>query len=341
MSLLFMDGFDHYTTANLSKKGWAAGSSVNIATTAGRRGSGCLRGGGSTGYAASRTFLPCSTLVVGFAFAYTAGGGNVSDMLLQLIDLGYGQVNIYLNSDGTLSVRRGTTVLATSARSLIRDGAHFNYVEFKATIHNTAGAYELRVNGETWASASNVNTRSTANNSVNGVFFSFSGGLTNNAGIYDDLYICDSAGTTNNDFLGDVRIDTIYPTSDGTYSQFAPSTGTDHYSLVDETTPNATDYVDGLTVGQIDSYGMGDLSPIASQIVYGVQVNTAALKDDAGAKGVATMVRSGSTDAEGASAALGTSQMYVSQIYETNPNGSVAWTEATVNAMEAGVKVTA
>jgi hypothetical protein len=86
---------------------------------------------------------------------------------------------------------------------------------------------------------------------------------------------------------------------------------------------------------------MGNLAALTSQTVYGVQVNAAVLKDDAGAKSVATFVRSSSTNGDGASTVLGTSQVYVSQVFETDPNGSIAWTEASVNAMEAGVKVTA
>ena len=104
---------------------------------------------------------------------------------------------------------------------------------------------------------------------------------------FDDLYVCDSAGSTNNGFLGDCRIDTIYPSGAGNYTQFTPSTGS-NYTCVDETAPNTTDYVDGATVGDRDSYALGNLSALSSQTVYGVQVNAAILKDDAGSKSAAT-----------------------------------------------------
>jgi hypothetical protein len=38
---------------------------------------------------------------------------------------------------------------------------------------------------------------------------------------------------------------------------------------------------------------------------------------------------------------LSTSQTYISQIYETDPNGAIPWTQTSVNAAEFGVKVTA
>ena len=54
------------------------------------------------------------------------------------------------------------------------------------------------------------------------------------------------------------------------------------------------------------------------------------------------MVRSNSVNADGAGEAISeTSQLYVTQVYETDPDGDVPWTEAAVNAMEAGAKVDA
>jgi hypothetical protein len=37
----------------------------------------------------------------------------------------------------------------------------------------------------------------------------------------DDLYVCDSTGSTNNTFLGDVRVDTVRPIGAGNYSEFS------------------------------------------------------------------------------------------------------------------------
>ncbi len=339
MSLLFIDGFDHYATADFGKKGWNAGSAATISSTLGRRGGGCLRIGGSSGVLCSRTFAAANTVFVGMSFSHSSGGGGGGDQLFKLQDAASDQIQLHLNADKTLSVRRSTTVLGTTVVSLVTGTTY--YIELKVTVHNTTGAYELRINGANVLSATNVDTQNTANATVNGLNIAFDAGLSTSGGTYDDLYLCDSAGSTNNNFLGDVRIDTLYPTADGTYSAFTPSTGSSHFALVDETAPNTSDYNEGTTVGDRDSYGMGNLAALASQTVYGVQVNAATLKDDAGAKSVANFVRSGSTNGDGASTALGTSQVYIRQIFETNPDGAVAWTETSVNAMEAGVLVTA
>ena len=158
----------------------------------------------------------------------------------------------------------------------------------------------------------------------------------------DDFYMLDQSGSAPlNDFLGDCRIDTIYPSADGTYSDFTPSTGSTHYTLVDEATPNTTDYVSSSTVGNRDSYQFQDIAALSAQTIYGVQVNAAIVKDDAGARSAATFVRSGSSNSDGAGVGLSTSQTYISQIFTTDPNTGAAWTESAVNAAQFGTVVTA
>jgi hypothetical protein len=339
MTLLFMDGFDHYATADITKK-WTATSSGAINASSGRRGGGAFRVALNTG-TVTKTLAATASWVVGGAIKFTALPTSFAAELIALLDAGSLQCNVKLNVDGTLSVTRNGTALTDGTSVYTLSAGSFYYIEFKVTIANSigAGTCKVRVNGvDVITVATGQDVQATANASANQVRYGTFGSATVD---WDDVYICDQSGSTNNDLLGDVRIDTIFPTSDGNYAQFTPSTGTDHYALVDETAPNTTDYNDGAAVGDRDSYGLGNLSALTSQTVYGVQVNAATLKDDAGAKSAATFVRSSSTDGDGASVALGTSQTYISQVFETDPNGSIAWTETTVNAMEAGVKVTA
>ena len=335
MALLFMDGFDHYATADITKKWNSIVGSMTIFPIDGRRGGGAA-GGNPSGSENLNKTLPGSyaTLVFGLALKVDA---LVSLDILTLKESATSHLILRLNATGTLSVvRAASTVLGTSSTSLSTDA--FYYIEIKATIHDTTGAVEVRVNGVTCLNLTGQDTR---NAGTTGLIDNFV--ITGTSGTWrlDDFYVCDTSGTKNNDFLGDVRIDTLLPNADGTYSQFTPSTGTNHSALVDEATPNTTDYNDGATVGNRDSHQFTNLTSIASQIVYGVQVNAAIQKDDAGAKSACTFVRSGTTDGDAATAVLGTAQTYVSQIFETNPSGGVAWTEASVNAAEFGMKVTA
>lgn len=343
--LLFMDGFDHYATADLGKK-WndIGGGFGAINASAGRRGGGCLRfsAGVSSAYI-GKTFAATASYVVGFAFKFGGYNGGIVP-ILKFVDAGTTQCDLRVNLDGTLSVtRNGTAVTGGTSTNSISTST-FYFIEMKVTIADSiaANSCKVRVNGVDWITvATGQDLKNTANATANQIFLGNMSSFSLVNADFDDLYVCDQSGSANNDFLGDCRIDTIYPTSDGTYAAFTPSTGSSHYALVDETTPNTSDYNDGAAVNDRDSYGMGNLSALASQTVYGVQVNAAIMKDDAGSKSAAAFVRSSSTNGDGASSALGTSQMYLSQIFETDPNGSIAWTESSVNAMEAGVKVTA
>lgn len=332
MALIFLDGFDHYATADLTKKWTSLGTySPTISSTLGRRSGGALVGNtSSTTSEVKKAITAISTVIVGVAYK-----PNSSADVIRLYEGATQHITLYFSS-GTFKLYRGTntgTLLATGTTSVTL--GTWVYLELKVTINDTTGAYEFRLNGVSEFSATNVDTR---NGGTSDVVDTVSLGGYN--GYFDDLYICSTSGSANNDFLGDCRIDTIMPTGDGNYSQFTPSTGTAHWSLVDEKPTNTTDYVSDATSGDRDSYTFPDLSGLSSQTVYGVQINAYSQKSDAGARSLGTMARLSGTDSDGASVALPTSWSFISQIYETDP-ASAAWTESNVNAAEFGVKVTA
>lgn len=341
MALRFLDSFDHYATADLLQK-WSSlgGSSQTIQAASGRRGGGCLRLTGAISSSVAKTLDNQATWVVGFALNVSAlpsvGTGR---QLVTLIDNATTHVVLRLNNDGTLSVLRSTTVLATSVAVLAAGG--FSYIELKATIDDTVGAYEVRLNGATILAASGVDTRNGGNASANRVEL---GGNTTPGGNYDydDLYICDttSAGSpsVNADFLGDVRVDASFPNGNGNSSQFVGSDGnsTDNYLLVDEASQDGdTTYVQSSTVTEKDTYAFGDIShtPVS---IFGVQINMIAKKDDAGARSIASVTRSGGADTNGATQALSTSYVDYLQIVEQDPNTAAAWTKTALNAAEFG-----
>ncbi|MBA3588311.1 hypothetical protein [Methylibium sp.] len=340
MALQFIDGGDHYVTADITKK-WSANTGATIAAT-GRRGGGAIRflTAGTSNYL-TKTLGAQASWVVGFAFEFSAAGALV---VARFTDAGTAQCELRQNLDGTLSVTRNGTALTNGTSVLALSTSTFYYIEWKVTIADSiaANSCKVRVNGaDVITVATGQDLKNTANASANAFAIGRVAVTASGSSTFDDIYICDGTGSTNNDFLGDVRIDTLYPNADGAFSQFTPSTGTSHFALVDEATPNTTDHNDGATIGHRDSYAFGNLDALTSQTVYGVQVNAAIMKDDAGAKSASTFARSGSTNTDGASAALGTAQVYVSQVYEFDPNTAAAWTEATVNAAEFGVRVTA
>jgi hypothetical protein len=339
MSLLFMDGFDHYATADMNKK-WTTASGGTINPTAGRRNGGALQSPGTNSPA--KNIPNTSTLIVGVAFYATSNG---SYTFLDFYDaVGGGvQVQFGLNSDGSIFCNRagngsgygppGGTLIATSSAGAFKFNA-WNYLQFKVTISDTVGTVTIKVDNTTVLNASSLDTKNTANAYATQVRL---GGI--GVGCYfDDLYIADTNGSTNNDFLGDVRIDAYYPNADGTNSAFTCSTGSTHCTLVDESTPNTTDYNDGVNVGDKDTYNFANMVHNPSAI-FGSQLCLAVAKDDSGARSVKPCTRSGGANYSGAATALSTSQLYVTEIRETDPATSAAWTKTNLNAAEFGAEV--
>lgn len=337
MSLLFFDGFEIYATADISKRWNSVTGSPAINAGGGRRSGGALyapNNGNSSHNVSKSLGGNYSTVVMGFNFNPNIFESSISTFA-QLLDGSTVQVSLRLNTSGTISVCLGaSTIIDTSTTAITANSD--NYLEFKVTIHDTTGSFDLRLNGTSILSGSSVDTKSSSNAYVNTVLLGTTGGLTVKTWKFDDFYILNTSGSApNNDFLGDVRIDAVYPTADGNYTDWTPSAGSDHYALVDETTPNGTDYVSSSTAAQQDSYVMGNPPTLSSEIIYGVQVSVAALKDDAGSRSIKVGVRSNTTDSVSASKALSTYQAYYSHILETDPDTGIAWTPEGVNAVEA------
>ncbi|AQV94744.1 hypothetical protein BJN34_12725 [Cupriavidus necator] len=333
MSLIFMDGFDHYATADITKK-WTSLAGASINASGGRRGGGAMSVSGSGNYV-QKTFPAAAGWVVGAALS-----ANIlsSATIFALLDAGTIQCDLRLNVDGTLSVTRNGTAVTGGTSTLALSAGTFYYIEWKVTIADSIGANscKVRVNGVDWITvATGQDLKSTANATANQVRLGISASTLTL--LYDDHYVNDQNGSVNNDFLGDVRVDALYPTSDGANQAWTPSTAGAHWSLVDETAPNTTDYVESGTAAQKDTYGMGDIShtPVS---IFGTQVNIAALKDDAGARSLKPVTRSGGTDYSGTAQALATTQAYYSEVRETDPATSAAWTKTGFNAAEFGVE---
>jgi hypothetical protein len=334
MSLRFVDSFDHYAAGDVGEK-WTATSGITIPTSVGRRGTAGAQLGISSGDLLEKVLDAQATWTIGFAFK-SAGQPNSAFDLLRLRDAGTDQLTLRWNTDGTLSVTRAGTVLGTSSFALAV--GTFYYIELKATIHNTTGSFEVRVDGINRLSGSNIDTQNTSNASANGIRFVGSSGLAQRYTL-DDLYLCDGQGAANNSFLGDCRVDSYLPAADGANTGLTPSSGTTHFSLVDDATPNDdTDYNESATLGAKDTYGFADMAHNPAS-VFGVQINLNVKKDDAGFRQVKDVVRSAGTDFPGTAQAVSTSYSYKSAMRETDPATSAPWTKAGVNGAEFGMEV--
>lgn len=329
MTLLFMDSFDHYDTAQVGTK-YTSGGGV-IDTTTKRTGRGSLQLTGGSGVLKNLD-ANTATVIIGFAYRTTIFNGFIA----RLGDANTYQVYLELNLNGTINIVRGNgSVIATSVLSLQTN--QWYYIELKVVFSDTGSAV-LRVNEVEWINANPADTTQTTNNYAN--FFQLIGVGAGGSCYFDDLYVCNSSGSVNNDFLGDVQVEAIMPNADGSQNDWTPSAAADHYTLVDEIPPATADYISSSNAGDIDLYAFPDLSIITGAIL-GIQVCAYEEKDDAEARVTrAKWKRAGAVQNLGAAnISVTTSYKYDLFIQETNPDDAAAFEIADINAGEMGIEL--
>lgn len=333
MSLLFIDGFDHYSTSDLLKK-WSNVGSSTIVNNAGRRGGGAFQPS-YNGSASKNLSINTSSIICGFALKCAAA--SATSVIFVVSDASTNQVYFNAYADGSIGAFRGNgTLLGMSLPGILISGI-YQYLEFKILISSTNGSVVVRVNGATVLNLTNKNTQQTANASISNFIVGYFGSFQ--SAYIDDLYVCDFNGTYNNDFLGDCRIDVMYANGPGTYSQFTAASGA-NWTNVSNSTPNLTNYVSTSIIGNKDSYIFSDL-PTAGTVIAGIQISNAALKDDNGFRSISNLIRSGTTDLIGPAQPLSISQLFYSTIVELNPVTTAPWTQDAVNNVEAGTVLAA
>ena len=314
--LVFFDGFDDWATADSPGK-WTSASGITISSGNGRNSTASARFG-SGSVTLSKTLTSQAKRCVGFAFKTSALAGSP----LAIQDVTTTQVDLLLNGDGTLSVRRGgSTVLGTTSFALSINT--YYYIELLVTIDPSAGTYDLHINGISRLSGTGANTRQSTNSSSNVVRLQ---GVASTTYDVDDVYVCEGANTA---FLGDVKVLTARPTGDGNYSTWTPNSGTTHYDRVNQTTPDGdTTYNEGTATGR-DSYLFGSTG--AAGTIYGVQVNAWAKNTDATSTNFKLFSRISGTDYDGGvTQSPNTSYAWFGQVWENSPATAAAGTAAEI-----------
>jgi hypothetical protein len=128
---------------------------------------------------------------------------------------------------------RGTTELASTIEHFwVRtvDHEQWVYFEFKVTIDNAAGSIEGRFHhinkpslnpagaytAFTWdAATTSLDTQEQTSTGANRFELSFDTGNSNEEIVVDDLYVCDSTGAKNNDYLGKCAVSGQKPLNSG------------------------------------------------------------------------------------------------------------------------------
>ena len=342
MTLLFVEGFDHFVSDDhLIDKGWEIYSGYVAVHSNYKRfdtGNGVLLNHAG-GYIIKTIDPNETTLYLGFAVKENSVYGlnyDVSRPFLNFKDeFDVDQVKVHLTTSNEVQVNDGTSALLGKSSQYVVPDHQWFYFEIKVTISATVGEVTARING---TQVLNLTSQNTKNGSdyigkikINGL------DIVENTGFLtyiDDLYIDDAQ------FHGDCRVKTFFPDSDsGTHTDLVRSTGSNDYECVDDNPPNDdTDYISGNTPGDISAFG---ITTGALGTVIGTQLNNYMRKDDAGSRTGRPILRSNGADYNGITRDISADYYFHNDIWELDPDDSGAWTQTKLEAAEFGLEIVA
>lgn len=322
MTIRWMDGFDLYNSTYNGSSRYPSFPSGNVYAT-GRLGVGqCLdvSNGGIKWPTAGGSAI--TDLSFGFGLKVT----TLNNQLARLWNGGTVVASLNITSTGAIAVYRGDSanLLGTSAAGLILTNI-WNYLEVEFVRNASTGVYKVYLNG---VSVLNLTAQNTGSLDVDSVQLYWPQEF-----MVDDLYSTDTSTR-----IGEVRIDVLRPDADTAQKDWTASAGSDNYAMLDDTTFGSTDFVSTITAGDKDYYTCSDLSFDPANI-FAVQATTLAKKDDATTRTFRSNIKSSATEANGETRGLSTSYSVYADIFETNPDGSVAWDQTSVNAVQVGIEV--
>lgn len=333
--LLGIEGFEGFGTSTgvapigLSRKYLDVNLPASMTLQNGRTGGIALRLANVNTYVHTYALTTNDTLIIGLGARFLSFSAT---KLISLYDGPTEGVNLRLKADGEFEVYRAGILLGTTSGAAIGIG-NWGHIELKVKVHDTTGTVEFRINGVAKISLTGQDTKVGTNAYHDHVRFL-------GAWEIDDIYILDSTGTVNNDFLGNMKVLGILPTAEGDNIDFTPSTGTNNAAMVDENpTDDDTSFVEASGGGSKDLYQYGDVSGVGD-LIAGVQINTDVKETDATTFDLVTVCKSGTTESDNVASPIGsTNYVTKTRIVELDPNTAAAWTAAGVNAAQFGIKI--
>jgi len=344
MALLFIDSFDHYQAAEITKKYTSGGALITAG--AGRCGTAALEFNGG-GYVQRGMLFGSNTVICGFAWKQDSSLSLGGSSLIALMSNEGTHCAISKQADGSIrftSPADPVPVSVSSAPGLLHMDTWY-YIELKVLLHDSAGTAEVRINNVT------VLTYSGQTNGEYPTGISYApiplppemfhaNGESNNHTWIDDLYILDGSGPAPwNTFLGDCRVEYLKPRANGALQEWPTVVGAAHWFAVnDNATPDEDgSYVEANAANLTDTYRYDPTGLPTGQPVYGAQLSLYAEKTETGPRVIAPVMNTVVGPPNYGPSYL--SYQYYTVPYATNPATGLAWTVATINAIDAGVKV--
>lgn len=317
------DGFDTYTAAQITR--YYPGATL----TSGVMATGYGGVGQSIHFQGNASTLPVTVTArteYYFGFDYQAPSGSSASWLIVKNSLG--TILLTLSGAGTAAP---LIVNGTSFANVLT-GTWQSFVVY-IKCDPTNGIIKVTVDGVVIYNGTGLNT-----GSVGITTFTYNSGNLIDFFI-DNFWIFNTLGTHSNTApVGRIRVGTLYPSSDGSFQGFTPSSGTNHYTKVNQAQPDDdTSYVYS-NVPAADTYGIQSLSPTGVNQVHAVQIRAVYKKDDVNAKVLHIVARSGLIISESPDLSPPTAYTSSAYLIQDDPNTGQQWLIADVNAMEIGIK---
>lgn len=236
-----------------------------------------------------------------------------------------------IESDGAIGLYTGSTRVLTANSDPIITASAWQHLEVKAVIDEVVGEVEVRVNGAVVLHATDLNLGALGATQI--AFGMPAGEIGDNLNMhFDDIVTWDDTGSQNNDFLGPVRVETLWANADTAQADFTPTGAANGFDCIDNTPPDAdTTYLVSTAAGEISEFALSNTPPETANI-KGVFIPTMAKLGDAGVGNLVTSLVSGVDASDGPDQVLTSQYTYWGSVHELDPATDLAWTKSGIDA---------
>lgn len=346
MALLFLDSFDHYSTEEIDRKWTSAFTMPTIRPGEGRCGTAALWMDTFNSVTKGLPFAAAGG-TCGFAFKVWVDSGIPTVPLVRISNLQTQHLMVQREIDGSMSVYRtlatGSALLGASAPGLFHVDIWY-YCELQWVLDASAGSVTLRVNNVTHVEETGIRTvgeidifGAPADATARIVSFSCP---ANRAYWIEDLYVLDDTGPAPlNAPLGDSRVEYLRPRAAGSSQEWTPVGSPAHWFNVDDNaTPDEdSTYVEANVPDLVDTNLYQPTGLPTGNPIFGAQLSLYGRKTEPGPRVIAPVVN-GVVGAPHVGVSF-ESYQYRHTPYGLNPATGTAWTVASINTIDAGVKV--
>jgi hypothetical protein len=337
MTLLFMDGFDHYGTGGAGQLLMLDGVWADI-TSGGPTPNGRYENYLSETGGARLVLDSAITTKIGIGFAFRRPTLPDSEFWIMRIrdEDNQTQCGIKLYSDGAVKAQRGAVVFGTTASNAIRTGT-WHHVECEIGLSQTVGTFKVWIDEVLVINETGLDTIASSKVQAQMVLFSDAAFQVH----IDDLYIYDDQGSNNNAGpLGDKRVYRLKPNGDTATADWTANAGSPFDAINDDVQDDDTTYIAATDANDESIFNLENVDENVDNIL-GVMVYGRLRKTDAGTCTVQMSMVSNAAESNGADRPVTIDYSYWYDMHETDPDTSALWTPAGFNASQLKIEKTA